>query len=137
MDRKRIDEILVELDHLIPVGNSEVLIEQFGGGNEELRIVGTETGYLRFRLEFMRAAFARHTSDGNFPNAIVGVDIDSVLSKESSVSFDCIERIEKLDQRFKNSRANSFFGYVVVLILGLLFVMTVVGFITTLRWVDS
>ena len=64
----------------------------------------------------------------------VEVKLESILSEEYTISFDWFERVDSLDQRFKPTNTTPFLGYVAALVFGLLIVMTVVGFVTTIRW---
>ena len=132
MERERIASIIAELECILPVENAKVPFTQYGGGPDESKIVATENGYLRLGLEFLKAAFAPH-SIGNMPSA-VEVKLESILSEESTISFDWFERVDSLDQRFKPTNTTPFLGYVAALVFGLLIVMTVVGFVTTIRW---
>ena len=132
MNRERISAIVTELEQLVPTENASVLFSQYGGGPDETKVVATEEGYLRLGLEFMKAASAPPLKKSE-PTAIA-VNLASLVSQESSVSFNWFERVERLDQQLKLSRPSAILRWGLAIAGGLLIAMALVGLITTIRW---
>jgi len=132
MNRERISAIVAELEQLIPTENASVLFSQYGGGPDESKVVATEEGYLRLGLEFLKAASAPPLK-GSVPTAIA-VNIESLVSPESSVSFNWFERVESLEQPLKQTPPSSMLSFSLAIAVGFLVAMVVVGIVTTVRW---
>lgn len=131
MNRDRISAIVSELDQLVPTENASVLLSQYGGGPDESKIVATEAGYLRLGVEFLKAASAPPLKD---ETTAIAVNLESLVSPESTVTFDWFERVENLEQQLNPTRPPlALIGLVIA--GGLLIAMLLVGIATTVRWV--
>jgi hypothetical protein len=131
MNRDRISAIVSELDQLVPTANASVLLTQYGGGPDESMIVATEAGYLRLGVEFLKAASAPSLKD---ETTAIAVNLEPLVSPESTISFDWFERVESIEQQHKPTRPSlALIGLAIA--GGLLVAMLLVGIATTVRWV--
>jgi hypothetical protein len=87
-----VEAMVDQLNAMVPTDHAKVEMKVYGGGPDESQIIGTQRGYLRLGIEFMRAAFAPK-SDPKRPDSIA-VDLDDLISDDSDVSFDWFERID-------------------------------------------
>jgi hypothetical protein len=80
------------LDDAVPRDNARVKFEQYGGGPDESHVIANREGYLRLGVEFLKAAYApagiAHSRDA------VPVDLDYLVTSDSTVDFDWFERRE-------------------------------------------
>ena len=131
MDQQQIEETIELLDSLVPREGARVKLHQYGGGPDEGQVIANESGFLRLGIEFLKAAFAQPDSS-NEPNA-VEVDIDYLVTDDSSINFDWFERRD-----LPSSEPTSRGSRIVPVLIGCTFIATgvlaVVGFITVVRW---
>ena len=90
MNQQQIQEAIDLLDSSIPREGARVKLHQYGGGPDEGQVIANEAGFLRLGIEFLKAAFAAPDSSGE-PNA-VDVDIDYLVTEDSSINFHWFER---------------------------------------------
>ena len=131
MNRERISAIVTELEQLVPTENASVLFSQYGGGPDESKIVATEAGYLRLGVEFLKAASAPQLKG---ETTAIAVNIESLVSPESTVTFDWFERVESFEQQFKLTRPPSILRFSLAIAGVFLVAMVLVGIVATVRW---
>lgn len=131
MNRERISAIVTELEQLVPAENASVLFSQYGGGPDESKIVATEAGYLRLGVELLKAASAPQLKG---ETTGIAVNLESLISPESTVAFDWFERVESLEQPLKQTPPSSMLRFSLAITGGFLVAMVVVGIVTTVRW---
>jgi len=134
VDQQQIQEAIDLLDSSIPREGARVKLHQYGGGPDEGQVIANEAGFLRLGIEFLKAAFAAPDSRGE-PNA-VNVDIDYLVTEDSSINFDWFER-----QDLPSAEPTSPGSRIVPVLIGCSFIvaalLAVVGFITVVRWLAA
>jgi hypothetical protein len=80
------------LDDAVPRDEARVQFGQYGGGPDESHVVANREGFLRLGVEFLKAAYApagvAHSRDA------VPVDLEYLVTEDSTVNFDWFERRE-------------------------------------------
>jgi hypothetical protein len=132
-DLEDISVLVNRLDALIPRNNANLKLEQYGGGPDESRIIGTQNGYLRLGIEFMRAAIAPKTEPKE--RDFIEVDLGYLISEDSDVGFDSFERVENFSVP---SRQVSIRDRIIPIVMIALFIgfcfCAVVGIATIIGW---
>jgi hypothetical protein len=133
VDERRIQEVIAFLEQEVPRDRARVKLAQYGGSPDESQIVANETGFLRLGVEFLKAAYAPIVDRSG--SAAVKVDIDYLLTRDSSIQFDWVERREPVEEQFASPGR-----LVPVLLLSILavgVVLAVVGLLAVLRWLAA
>src|SRR5436190_7629307 len=99
------EELVAKFDTLVPRDGACVTLRQYGGGAGESRVIANRRGYLRLGIEFLKAAFA----PANKEHA-VKADIRYLLTEDSDVGFDWLERREDLPQSPRPGRGRRIAG---------------------------
>jgi len=133
-DAEKINQLIAELDQKVPREGAVVKITQIGGGPDESKIVANSTGYLRFGIEFLKAA-VQPLSDKQ-PSQ-VEVDLKYLISEDSDFGFDWCERRENVQGKIRvpiNKRlSNSFLSLGCYVVVILFLVLAVIGFISLIK----
>lgn len=81
----RVQELVEELDRLVPRMDAVVLMNVYGGGCDESQITATETGYFRLGIELLKAPSALHFSDGK--DSQLDMSLEGLISEQSDINF--------------------------------------------------
>jgi hypothetical protein len=131
VNRQQIEEAVEFLDSQISRENARVKLHQYGGGPDEGQIIANEAGYLRLGIEFLKAAFAAPRANQEF-NA-VDVDIDYLITNDSTINFDWFERRE-----LPSVEPTATGARIVPVLIGCSFLAVLlfafVGIMTTISW---
>jgi len=87
--------LLQELDRLVPTANAEVLITVPADRFPVIPVWATETGFLRFGLEFAKGSIIAASRAGRNRGHVVDLDLDYLIEPDSEVEFHC-ERVQAL-----------------------------------------
>ena len=98
------------------------------------KIVATEAGFLRLGVEFLKAASAPSLKG---ETTAIAVNLESLVSPESTVTFDWFERVESHEQQFKLTQPSSTLRFSLAIAGIFLVAMVLVGIVTTVRWATS
>jgi len=123
MDDIKVKKCIAEIDLGAGKENARVLLTRYGGGTDEMMIVATKNGFIRFGLLIMKAAFADEYQE----KKEIASRIDDLISPESDCCFDWIElreNIEEPQSEINSSAAN----YIAIFILFVVMLITVLGF---------
>ena len=134
MNQHQIQETIDLLDSSIPREDARVKLHQYGGGPSEGQVIANETGFLRLGIEFLKAAYAMPDSNRE-PNA-VNVDIDYLITEDSSINFDWFERRD-LPSAAPTSPVSSIILPLISCSFIAVGLLAVVGFITIVRWLAA
>jgi hypothetical protein len=126
---QRIQELVAELDGIVPSDGAFVRFEQYGGGPDESCIVGNEIGALRFGIAMMKVPFsAPLAGESNLRN----IATDGLVPESSTIQFDYFEAREAPDASPDTRGYLSFaVGYV---LLAFIVAALAIGTIDILRW---
>jgi hypothetical protein len=134
MDQARVKELISLLDSEVPREGAKVWLHQYGGGLDECQFKGNRAGYLRFGIEFLKAAYQEPNE--KYPNA-VDVDLAYLLSPGSTIHFGWFERTEEVHDA-PGERSLSMLDHVIpLLIIGVLatgVLLAIVGLVTVVTW---
>ena len=130
MDERKVRDAIALLEREVPRAGARVRIAQYGGGPDESQIVANEGGFLRLGIEFLKAAYAPVTGR-NQPTA-VDVELDYLLTPDSSIQFDWFERREPEEER-RASPGRLVPGVIISAVVGT-GILAVIGLIALLRW---
>lgn len=83
--KTRVQELVEELDRLVPRTDAVVVMSVYGGGCDESQITATENGYLRLGIEMLKAPSALRFVDGR--DIQLDVNLESLVSEQSDISF--------------------------------------------------
>jgi hypothetical protein len=111
MNMPRIKEIVEELDRDLPTKDACVLLQQYGGGPDESRVVATRGGLLRLGLAFLKAGVEEKPEK---------LDIGALIHSDSDINFDSVEIRELFEEEKKNSGRGKIVG---VALFGVLLVV--------------
>ena len=81
----RVQELVKELDRLVPRTDAVVVMDVYGGGPDESRVTATETGYLRLGIELLKAPSALRFVDGR--DIQLDVNLEGLVSEQSDINF--------------------------------------------------
>ena len=145
MNDTEVAELVAQLDEQVAREDAVVKPEQYGGGPDESCIVANRAGYLRFGIEFLKAALAPPMNpDGKAPFDIE-VDLDYLVSEDSTVNFIIFERREEFatPEQADNKWNNVFHvGCVVVIMFGIILCIVgaaslgIAGMQTIIEWLS-
>ena len=123
-----------QLNAMVTTDHAKVEMKMYGGGPDESQIIGTQRGYLRLGIEFMRAAFAPKANPKQ-PDS-VDIDLDYLISDDSDVSFDWFERIDSFPMPpQKESFGSRLTGIIIAILIIGFCVCGVIGIGTVVRWI--
>ena len=128
MDDARIQQTISWLDDEIPREGARVRLDQYGDGPDESRIIANKLGFLRLGLELLRGAYAPTEQDTD----AVTVDIDYLLTADSSIGFDWFERREPEDEHASSS--SRFAPVVILSVVAVLALLMLIGLVVVVRW---
>ena len=136
--KARAQELIAELDSLVPRTNAVAEMRQYGGGCDESELIATETGYLRLGIELLKAPFLPPLPDAE--TVQIAVDVEYSTVERSDI---CFQRFH-LDNTLKPDAAyvpdpqqgwkDKLVGAVAGLGCLLLVYMFGVGVVTVLQW---
>ena len=129
MDEEKIRETIALLDREIPREGARVRLDQYGGGPDESRIIANKAGFLRLGLELLKAAYAPRERG----STSVSVDLDYLLTGDSSIGFDWFERREPDDEQ--PSSSGRLVALVGLTVLAILILLVLIGLYVVVRWV--
>lgn len=99
MNREELKQIVEDLDKDISKENARVSMQKYGGDLDEAFIVGTENGYLRLGVEFLKAGLTPYVNAEKVASRqpyAIDVDLDYLIQEDSDVQFDYFERTEDI-----------------------------------------
>jgi len=134
MDQRKIQDAIALLDHEVPRDGAHVKLHQYGGGPDEGQVVANEAGFLRLGIEFLKGAFAPSGHRGEA--AAVEIDLEYLVTSDSSINFDWFERRAAPEVTPPNPAPR----VVPVLIFTALaagVVLSLIGFVTVVRWLAA
>jgi hypothetical protein len=132
MTEDELSSLIERLDREVPKVGALVKLHQYGGGPDECQVVANRAGYLRLGIEFLKGAFASSINPKE-PSG-VRVDVDYLITGDSSVNFDWFERREDLPERSTAPPTpGRIAAAVAVTFFLLLLVLSAVGLVTVLR----
>jgi len=130
MDERKIRDAIALLEHEVPREGARVKLAQYGGGPDESQILANELGFLRLGVEFLKAAYA--PTDDVKTSDSVKLDIDYLLTRDSSISFNWVERCEPRDE-CKWNTGGAAAAVVISVLLGIV-ILAVIGLVAVGRW---
>ncbi len=83
--KARVQELVEELDALVPRTDAVVVMNVYRGGCDESQITATENGYLRLGIELLKAPSALHFVDGK--DIQLDVNLEGLVSEQSDINF--------------------------------------------------
>lgn len=83
--KARVQELVKELDALVPRTDAVVVMSVYGGGCDESQITATENGYLRLGIEMLKAPSALRVIDG--ADIQLDVSLEGLVSEQSDINF--------------------------------------------------
>ena len=139
--KARVQELVEELDALVPRTGAVVVMNVYGGGCDESQITATENGYLRLGIELLKAPSAPRLGEGE--DARIDVNLEGLVSEQSDINF----HIFHLDNTLTPDAApaapqarppwqDKVVGTTCGLVCLLLYVMAV-GFVTIGSWLSK
>ncbi len=139
-EKARVQELVEELDALVPHADAVAVMNVYGGGCDEGQITATENGYLRLGIALMKAPSALRFVDGRVIQ--LDVDLEGLVSERSDINF----HLFHLDDTLKPDAAPSapkakqpwqdkLIGTACGLLCLLLLYVVAVGFVTIGRWI--
>ncbi len=126
MNLPRIQAAVDELDREVPKEDARVLLEQYGGGPDESRIIATKSGLLRLGVEFLKAGVAEKPQTAG---------LSALLHPESDIGFDSVEVRERLQDEKKDSGKGKIAGIVLFAGMLLVFALAIYGGIALIQTV--
>lgn len=133
MEEQSIQAAIAFLDTSVPREGARVRLRQYGGGPDESEIIANERGFLRLGIAFLKAAHA--TPRPGSSKSGIELDLDDLLTDDSTIVFDFIDRDEVVPE---SSSPNPEFRWIIYLVfagLGLIVVLAVVGVLSIIRWI--
>jgi hypothetical protein len=124
--------LLDELDRLVPKEGARLRIPSDPDGNAT---IGTQLGYLRLGVEFLRAALVppEGTDEGSTPH--IPLDIQYLLTPGSETPFDLCEIDEDVERLPPPVRKLGAIGQLLAAVFGVVIVgLIVVGAVAVLSW---
>jgi hypothetical protein len=129
MDENIIRGIIKQLDDEVPRERAKVILEQYGGGPDESQIVANQTGYLRLGIEFLKAGFAERKPISKKGYEEIPVDLDYLISENSTVGFDNFEITESFTATtYKRKFYERLIPIGCITIIGILALLALIGF---------
>jgi hypothetical protein len=130
MDDVQIQDRIAALDALVPKEGAVVRLDQYGGGPDESRITANKTGYLRLGLEILKGAYLPAK------NQCLLVDLDYLMSEDSTVWFGWFERTEKPSLPIHTPPASTrIVNAAVVAVVVIIAFLAMIGIKTVAGWV--
>ncbi len=83
--KARVQELVEELDALVPRTDAVVVMNVYGGGCDESQITATENGCLRLGIELLKVPSALRFVDGR--DIQLDVDLEGLVSEQSDINF--------------------------------------------------
>src|SRR5687768_11252279 len=127
VDDAKIQQAIASLDDGIPREGARVKLDQYGGGPDESQIVANKLGFLRLGVEFLKAAYAPTEKETDS----VKVEIEYLLTSDSSIGFDWVERREPDEE--EPSPPNGFATVVGLSLVGVLLLLVLLGLSVVVR----
>ena len=84
--KARVQELVAELDSLVPRTDAVVVLRQYGGGCDESEMISTETGYLRLGIELLKAPLLPSAKDDK-EALTLDVDWEYLIAERSDIGF--------------------------------------------------
>ena len=132
MDEKTIQSAIELLDSAVPREGARVRLRQYGGGPGESALEANEAGFLRLGIEILKGAHAAPRPDS--PSGWIALDLDYLLTGDSDIVFDWIERTELPPDDSTPTPDFAWVPYVVFGGLGLILLLALIGAIAVVRW---
>jgi hypothetical protein len=133
-DTEQIKKMVTELDLAVPREGARVHLSQYGGGPDESKVVGNQRGYLRFGIEFLRAAFAPPSAKSE---AMIDADLRYLLTEDSDFGFDWFERREDLPTGIQaEQKPRRFVPAIITLVLISGLILAIIGLGTVISWMS-
>jgi hypothetical protein len=124
-----LQKIISDLDKKVPKDNAFVQLTEYGGGADESKIRANQSGYLRLGIELLKAAFENSIEHDEKYADQVDVDIDYLITEDSSINFDWFERTEKRKGiQFKETLFDRLIPFVALTIFLAVVILAIIGF---------
>lgn len=140
-ETRRVAELIKELDVLVPPERAEVRLRQHGESPDECQIIANPEGYLRFGIEMMKGAFAMTSGDTLGASQKIDVDLDYLITDDSTVYFDWFERVEDPDHlvRFDDEPGILDRAFALGCLLAVIAAaaLAAIGGVTVFRWMSG
>ena len=140
--KARIQELVAELDRLVPRTDAVVVMSVYGGGCDESRITATENGYLRLGIEMLKAPSALRFIDG--ADTQLDVRLEGLVSEQSDINFHMFHLDDTLKPdaapvvpQAKQPWSDKVVGTACGLLCLLLLYVVAVGFVTIGSWLSK
>lgn len=131
MDFDDLVAVVNRLDESVSKENAKVRLNQYGGDGDDGCIIATQTGYLRFGIELLKAGTAPAPAEKSIA---IDVDIGYLIDDDSSISISTFERVEVLDaETNEHTWGDSLFIYAIIGVLIAMPILSVVGLIALVR----
>jgi len=137
--KARVQDLVAELDSLVPRTDAVVVLRQYGGGCDESEMIGTETGYLRLGIELLKAPLLPSAKDDK-EALTLDVDWEYLIAERSDVSFHMFHVDNALEpdatyvptprQAWKDKAAGFACGAVCLLLI----TVFGIGIVTVIQW---
>ncbi|MEZ5415564.1 MAG: hypothetical protein R3F03_14760 [Opitutaceae bacterium] len=123
MDESRIKELVDELDREVPKDGAIISFQQYGGGPDESRIVGSRVGLLRAGVELLRAGVGT-AGEGKEEGGLTA--LRAITHAESDFQFDYFEEMSLPGDRLRETKNSHIPALVGVGLMGI--VLLTIGF---------
>ncbi len=101
-NEKRSDDLVSELDSIVPCEDAQVRIDAYGGGVDESYLRANRRGLQRLGIQLLKAADARLKDSAQ---DTVDIDVSDLFHEESDIRLDWIERTNDLDSETHSTTA--------------------------------
>ncbi len=138
--KARVQELVEELDSLVPCTEAHVVMNVYGGGCDEGQITATENGYLRLGIALLQAPFLPPVTEGKAGQ--LDLTLEGLVSEQSDINFHLFLLDDTLTPdavpaapHIKQPWSDKLVGTGCVLSCLLLVYIMAVGFVTIVHWI--
>ena len=133
MQQDELKTLVDSLDSKVPREGAQVRLRQYGGGPDESQFIANRSGYLRFGIELLKAAFAPVGERKN--QDAIPVDLAYLITSDSNVGFDWFERREDLGPSSERESVGSWvLKITMILVFASVIGLALVGFVTVIQF---
>jgi hypothetical protein len=136
VDEQKVREAIRMLDQEVPREGAKVRLRQYGGGPDEGELIANQKGYLRLGIECLKAAFGPTKGDAN--SGGVEVDLEYLVTNDSTINFDWFERREMELMKPEIAKSSGWLvGIAILIVFVVLGVFTLIGIGTVISWLAA